>query len=351
MLKPDSGTATVDGYDVTRQTQEVLRRIGALPDAHGLYPRLTARENIRYYGQLRGLAGPALEQRIDELVAVLDMQDFIDRRTEGFSNGQRIKVSIARALVNDPPNVLLDEPTNGLDVMSTRAMRDFIRHLREQGKCVVFSSHIMQEVSALCDRIVVIANGLVAASGTPDELTSQYRPGKPRRCLRRRHRVGRRINQMKRVWIIFRKEVRDNLRDRRTISSSVLSAFITPALLIGLIVVLGKTLNVNPEEKPLQLPVSGAEYAPGLISFLEERNVEILPAPADPAAAVRDGSQDVILIIASDYPEAFRKGEPAPVQVILDTSRQSASASMQRVRSLLNEYSGMLGMLRLQARG
>ncbi len=156
---------------------------------------------------------------------------------------------------------------------------------------------------------------------------------------------------MKRVWIIFRKEVRDNLRDRRTISSSVLSAFITPALLIGLIVVLGKTLNVNPEEKPLQLPVSGAEYAPGLISFLEERNVEILPAPADPAAAVRDGSQDVILIIASDYPEAFRKGEPAPVQVILDTSRQSASASMQRVRSLLNEYSGMLGMLRLQARG
>ncbi len=170
VLKPDSGTATVDGFDVTRQTQEVLRRIGALPDAHGLYPRLTARENIRYYGQLRGLAGSALEQRIDELVAVLDMQDFINRRTEGFSNGQRIKVSIARALVNDPPNVLLDEPTNGLDVMSTRAMRDFIRHLREQGKCVVFSSHIMQEVSALCDRIVVIANGLVAASGTPDEL-------------------------------------------------------------------------------------------------------------------------------------------------------------------------------------
>ena len=170
VLKPDSGSASVDGFDVTRQTQEVLRRIGALPDAHGLYPRLTARENIRYYGQLRGLAGPALEQRIEELVAVLDMQDFINRRTEGFSNGQRVKVSIARALVNDPPNVLLDEPTNGLDVMSTRAMRDFIRHLREQGKCVVFSSHIMQEVSALCDRIVVIANGLVAANGTPDEL-------------------------------------------------------------------------------------------------------------------------------------------------------------------------------------
>jgi len=170
VLKPDAGQATVDGFDVTRQTQDVLRRIGALPDSHGLYPRLTARENIRYFGQLHGLEGAALEQRIDHLVNVLDMQEFIDRRTDGFSNGQRVKVSIARALVHDPQNVLLDEPTNGLDVMSTRAMREFIRRLREQGKCVVFSSHIMQEVAALCDHIVVIAGGLVAASGTPEEL-------------------------------------------------------------------------------------------------------------------------------------------------------------------------------------
>jgi len=156
---------------------------------------------------------------------------------------------------------------------------------------------------------------------------------------------------MKRVWIIFRKEVLDNLRDRRTINSSILSAFITPALLLGLIVVLGKTLNVNPEEKPLRLPVLGAEYAPGLVSFLKENNVEILPAPADPSAAVREGSQDVVLIISPDYPEAFRKGEPAPIQVILDSSRQTATASVQRVRSLLNAYSSMLGALRLQARG
>ncbi|HMN58955.1 MAG TPA: ABC transporter permease [Anaerolinea sp.] len=156
---------------------------------------------------------------------------------------------------------------------------------------------------------------------------------------------------MKRVWIIFRKEVLDNLRDRRTINSSILSAFITPALLLGLIVVLGKTLNVNPEEKPLRLPVSGAEYAPGLVGFLKENNVEILPAPADPAAAVRDGSQDVVLIISPDYPEAFRKGEPAPIQVILDSSRQTATASVQRVRGLLNAYSSMLGALRLRARG
>lgn len=170
VLKPDSGTAAVDGFDVTRQTQQVLARIGALPDSHGLYPRLTARENIRYFGQLHGLSGSALEERIQHLASLLDMLEFIDRRTDGFSNGQRVKVSIARALVHDPQNVLLDEPTNGLDVMSTRAMREFIRQLREEGKCVVFSSHIMQEVSALCDHIVVVANGLVAASGTPEDL-------------------------------------------------------------------------------------------------------------------------------------------------------------------------------------
>ena len=140
------------------------------PDSHGLYPRLTARENIRYYGELHGLEGADLEKRIEHLVGVLDMQEFIDRRTEGFSNGQRVKVSIARALVHDPKNVLLDEPTNGLDVMSTRSMRDFIRRLRQEGKCVLFSSHIMQEVTALCDRIVVISGGLVAASGTAEEL-------------------------------------------------------------------------------------------------------------------------------------------------------------------------------------
>jgi sodium transport system ATP-binding protein len=170
LLKPDSGSASVDGLDTQRQTQAVLARIGALPDAHGLYPRLTARENVRYFGRLHGLEGSGLENRIDALCKSLEMEEFIDRRTEGFSNGQRVKVSIARALVHDPQNILLDEPTNGLDVMSTRAMRDMIRRLREEGKCVVFSSHIMQEVSALCDHIVVISGGLVAAAGTADEL-------------------------------------------------------------------------------------------------------------------------------------------------------------------------------------
>jgi sodium transport system permease protein len=156
---------------------------------------------------------------------------------------------------------------------------------------------------------------------------------------------------MKRVWIIFKKEVLDNLRDKRTINSSILSAFFTPGLLLALIIVLGRTLNVNPDEKPLRLPVSGGEYAPGLISFLVENNVEIVDAPADPTAAVREGDEEIVLIIAPEYPDAFRKGEPAPVQVIVDSSRTIAQASTSRVRGLLNSYSGMLATLRLQSRG
>jgi sodium transport system ATP-binding protein len=170
LIEPDRGSAAIDGFDTRKSALEVRRRIGALPDSQGLYPRLTARENIRYYGRLHGLTGKELETRIERLIDLLEMQDIQDRPTEGFSTGQRIKVAIARALVHQPKNVLLDEPTNGLDVMSTRAMRTFIRRLRDEGKCVVLSSHIMQEVSALCDNIVIIDKGRVAASGTPDEL-------------------------------------------------------------------------------------------------------------------------------------------------------------------------------------
>jgi sodium transport system ATP-binding protein len=175
VLKPNSGGAYIDGIDILRQTLQAQQRMGALPDSHGLYPRLSARENIRYFGQLQGLGGKHLEARIDTLCQMLEMEDIIERRSEGFSTGERMKVSIARALVHDPQNVLLDEPTSGLDVMSTRAMRGFISGLREQGKCVLFSSHIMQEVSMLCDRIVVIAHGEVVASGSAEELMQATR--------------------------------------------------------------------------------------------------------------------------------------------------------------------------------
>jgi sodium transport system ATP-binding protein len=173
LLRPDSGTACVDGIDAARDPQAVQWRIGALPDAHGIYPRLTARENIRYFGNLHGLDGPGLEGAIFHLSQVLEMEDFIDRRADGFSTGQRMKVAIARALVHQPRNILLDEPTNGLDVMSTRAMRGFICRLKEEGCCVLFSSHIMQEVQALCDHIVVISQGRVVACGSEEDLKQQ----------------------------------------------------------------------------------------------------------------------------------------------------------------------------------
>ncbi|MEP0804518.1 MAG: ATP-binding cassette domain-containing protein [Chloroflexota bacterium] len=170
LFKPDEGTAQVDGYDVSRFPLEVKKRIGVLADARGIYPRLTARENIRYYGYLHGVEKGALEKQIDMLIHLLDMQSIADRKAKGFSTGEKLKVAIARALVHNPQNVLLDEPTNGLDVISTRAMRRLILRLKEEGKCILLTSHIMQEVAALCDHIVIISQGNITASGTADEL-------------------------------------------------------------------------------------------------------------------------------------------------------------------------------------
>lgn len=170
LLKPDRGTIAVDGIDVGRDPQGVQARLGVLPDQSGLYARFTAREHMRYFGNLQGLGGAELEQRIEELVQILDLKQVADRRVGGFSHGERTKVALGRALVHGPRNILLDEPTNGLDVMSTRAVREVIRKLRAEGRCVVFSSHVMQEVSALCDRIVVIAAGRIVAEGTAEEL-------------------------------------------------------------------------------------------------------------------------------------------------------------------------------------
>jgi sodium transport system ATP-binding protein len=173
LITPDRGRASVDGIDVTAQPLEARKRMGVLPDARGLYPRLTAREHLQYYGELHGLGRDEVEARGAELMKLMELTPLADRRVEGFSNGERTKVALCRALVHDPKNVLLDEPTNGLDVMSTRGVRTLIRRLKEQGRCVVFSSHVMQEVAALCDRIVVVAKGRVVADGTADELRAR----------------------------------------------------------------------------------------------------------------------------------------------------------------------------------
>jgi sodium transport system ATP-binding protein len=169
-MRPDRGRVSVDGDDVVTSADLVRRRLGVLPDARGVYKRLSARENISYFGRLQGLDAATISARTARLAEALGMQDFIDRRAEGYSQGQRTKTAIARALVHEPQNVILDEPTNGLDVMTTRGLREFLLTLKAQGRCVILSSHIMQEVALLCDHIVIIASGRVAAQGSANEL-------------------------------------------------------------------------------------------------------------------------------------------------------------------------------------
>lgn len=170
VIRADSGSARIGGCDVRDDPMGVRALIGVLPHATGLYDRLTARENVAYFGELHGLRGKRLTERVEELVEELEMEEFADRRVKGFSQGQRIKVALARALVHDPRHLLLDEPTNGLDVMATRALRELIIKLRDGGRCILFSSHVMQEVANLCEDVVVIGGGLVRFRGSLDAL-------------------------------------------------------------------------------------------------------------------------------------------------------------------------------------
>jgi len=173
LIVPNAGSASIAGLDVVRDRYAVREAIGVLSDARGLYPRLTARENIRYYGTLHGLSGGELEARAAKLIHTLGLESLADRRTQGFSQGEKMKVAIARALIHDPATILLDEPTNGLDIMSVRALREQLRALRGEGKCLLFSSHVMQEVAALCDEGVVIAHGSVVAHGSLEEIRAR----------------------------------------------------------------------------------------------------------------------------------------------------------------------------------
>jgi sodium transport system ATP-binding protein len=170
VLTPDSGRACIDGLDILGATSEARAHLGVLPHAAGLYNNLTARENIQYFGSLYGMSRQLLKARTDELVRSLGMENFIGRRAKGFSQGQRIKVALARALVHNPGNVVLDEPTNGLDVMAIRNLREMLLNLKAEGRCVLFSSHVMQEVAALCDRVVIIGHGRVLADATVQEI-------------------------------------------------------------------------------------------------------------------------------------------------------------------------------------
>ena len=327
LMRPDAGAIAIDEVDAVAQPQKAQARMGVLPDVSGLYPRLTPREHLEYYGQLQGLSGRPLTDRIEQLLKTLDMGKIADRRAEGFSHGERTKVALARALVHDPPNVLLYEPTNGLDVMSTRAVRTIIRRLRADGRCVVFSSHVMQEVSALCDAIIVIARGRIVAAGSPDELREQ------------------------------------------TGHKSLEDAFVTLAgpLITGFMLTSVAGRQRLAEE--IEIPVVGMEHAPALVAWLRQQSgITVVPlgtgqeraengesagtaAPKDAEAAVRDRDQEVVVVIMDSYRDKFRVSSPARVKIVSDGSRQASRPQVQRVRTLLQRYSAEIGALRLVGRG
>ncbi|MBV8740992.1 MAG: ATP-binding cassette domain-containing protein [Sinobacteraceae bacterium] len=173
VIAPDGGEALVDGISVVTQPLEARRRMGVLPHSAGIYPHLTARENIEYFGALHGLGARARRERTSELLTLLEMQEFAERPARGFSQGQKLKTALARALIHRPRNMVLDEPTNGLDVMAVRSLRALLTRLRDAGHCVLFSSHVMQEIAALCDDVIVIAHGRAVTTGTPDELRAR----------------------------------------------------------------------------------------------------------------------------------------------------------------------------------
>lgn len=173
LLKPDNGKAEIEGIDVTIDPIGAKQQLGLFPDPFGLYERLTPREYIRYFAELSGLSAREAKEATNQVIAKLRLEDISDRRCKGFSQGQRMKTALAQAIVHCPSNIILDEPTRGLDVMSTRLLRDILLDLKNQGHCVLFSSHVMQEVAALCDQVIVMAQGRVVAIGSPTELCIQ----------------------------------------------------------------------------------------------------------------------------------------------------------------------------------
>jgi len=169
-IRPDAGRALVDARDCVQESLAVRRSLGVLPHSSGLYGHLTGRENIEYYGRLHGLRGPQLHSATQAMIDRLGLGGVAERRAKGYSQGERLKVSLARTLIHAPRTVILDEPTNGLDVSAVRMLRELIRELRASGCCVLFSSHVMQEVAALCDDIVIIARGEVVVRGAPQHI-------------------------------------------------------------------------------------------------------------------------------------------------------------------------------------
>ncbi len=178
MLKPTSGDARLCGHSVKTEPEQVRRRIGFLSAATSLYGRLTAREMVTYFGRLNRMAPERIKERVDELFALFDMRDFADTRCDKLSTGMKQKVSIVRTVLHDPEVMIFDEPTAGLDVLTSRTIVDFVRDCRSRGKCVIFSTHIMEEVERLCDRVGVIHDGKLLACEALDALKGRVEGGR-----------------------------------------------------------------------------------------------------------------------------------------------------------------------------
>ena len=284
LMRPDEGQILVDGIDAVADPQGARFALGVLPDQSGLYPRLTAREHIEYFGELQGVTGADLRSRTDHLLKMLDMAAIADRRVAGFSHGERTKTALARAIVHNPKNVLLDEPTNGLDVMSTRAVREIIRRLKEEGHTVLFSSHVMQEVSALCDTIVVIARGRIVGLGSPDDLRRQTGHENledafvalsgleadrlPKRWARRRRDSVMNSTPTSQAIVVIRKELRDWSRDRRSIITVLASSLLAPALIFFLF---NNMASRQRQVEDVTIPIVGAANAPAFVDWLRQQ--------------------------------------------------------------------------------
>ena len=271
VLKPDAGDAFIDGMSVTADPLAARRAIGVLSHGAGVYNHLTARENIAYFGELHGLSRAEREARAAELIELLEMQPFADRLAKGFSQGQKLKTALARALVHRPRNVLLDEPTNGLDVMAVRGLRKLLAQLRDAGHCVLFSSHVMQEVEQLCDEVVVIAGGQVVAAGALAEIRARAGNSQLEDAFvqphERRRRRRRQVN-LRGIWAVFRKEFRENLRDRRTLLSAlVFGPVLGPVLVAGLVQFSISRAETQSDEN-ITVAVTHAERAPNLLAYL-----------------------------------------------------------------------------------
>jgi sodium transport system ATP-binding protein len=219
VLEPTAGTALVDGWDVRKENIQVRARIGLLVETAGLYARFTPREHLRYYGHLHGLDGSKLELRIDAVIKLLEMADFAERRAEGFSVGMHRRVILGEALIHDPPNIILDEPTAGLDVMSTRNVRDLIARFRDEGRCVLTSTHLMSEAQRLCDRVAIIHKGRLQAVDTPEALIAQTGADDLEEAFVRivgEERLRTDLWEQKRKyrWYEFWRRIRDRKRER-----------------------------------------------------------------------------------------------------------------------------------------